>query len=156
MAGVATGDRALVVDDPIAGTYRKLVLNAADEVVGVVLVGDAGPFAALAGLALAHAPAPADAYDLLTGAVDAGDDGTVCSCHNVTGTQIRTAIRDGELEDVGAIKACTKAGTGCGGLRAAHRPPPRRRAAPRRQGGRRAACASTSPSPARSCSRSSG
>ena len=114
VAGVATGERALVVDDPIAGTYRKLVLNAVDEVVGVVLVGDAGPFAALAGLALAHTPVPADAYDLLTGATDAGDDGTVCSCHNVTGTQIRTAIRQGELDDVGAIKACTKAGTGCG------------------------------------------
>jgi nitrite reductase (NADH) large subunit len=114
VAGVAEGDRSLVVDDPIAGTYRKLVLDADDAVLGVVLVGDAGPFAALAGLALAHAPAPADAYDLLTGAVDAGDDGTVCSCHNVTGTAIRTAIRDGQLEDVGAIKACTKAGTGCG------------------------------------------
>ena len=34
VAGVATGERALVVDDPIAGTYRKLVLGAADEVAG--------------------------------------------------------------------------------------------------------------------------
>ena len=52
--------------------------------------------------------------DLLLGAADAGDAGTVCSCHNVSGTAIREAIREGELEDVGAIKACTKAGTGCG------------------------------------------
>jgi nitrite reductase (NADH) large subunit len=114
VAGVADGPSALVVDDPIAGTYRKLVLGEDGEVIGVVLVGDAGPFASLSGLALAHAPAPANAYELLTGAVDAGDAGTICSCHNVTGTAVRCAIRDGELEDVGAIKACTKAGTGCG------------------------------------------
>jgi nitrite reductase (NADH) large subunit len=114
VAGRADDADALVVDDPIAGTYRKLVLGADGEVTGLVLVGDLGPFAALAGLALAKAPAPANALDLLTGAADAGDDGTVCSCHNVTGTDVRTAIRDGDLEDVGAIKACTKAGTGCG------------------------------------------
>ncbi len=114
VAGLADDASALVVDDPIGGTYRKLVLDADGAVTGLLLVGDAGPFASLSGLALANAPAPANAYDLLVGAVDAGDAGTVCSCHNVTGTAIREAIRDGELEDVGAIKRCTKAGTGCG------------------------------------------
>jgi nitrite reductase (NADH) large subunit len=114
VAGASTGATALVVDDPVADTYRKLVLGPDGEVTGVLLVGDAGPFASLAGLALAQAPAPDDALDLLLGRVDAGDAGTVCSCHNVTGTAIREAIREGDLDDVGAIKACTKAGTGCG------------------------------------------
>jgi nitrite reductase (NADH) large subunit len=114
VAGVHTAASALVVDDPAGGTYRKLVLGEAGEVVGVVLVGDAAPFASLSGLALSGAPAPANALDLLLGTADAGDAGTVCSCHNVTGAQVREAIRAGDLEDVGAIKACTKAGTGCG------------------------------------------
>ena len=114
VAGVSEGASAIVVDDPVSGTYRKLVLGEDGEVVGLVLVGDAAPFAALSGLALTGAPAPANAFDLLTGMADAGDAGTVCSCHNVTGSAIRSAICDGGLEDVGAIKACTKAGTGCG------------------------------------------
>jgi len=114
VAGASEGASAIVVDDPVSGTYRKLVLGDEGEVVGLVLVGDAGPFAALSGLAIAGAPAPANAFDLLTGVADAGDAGTVCSCHNVTGAAVRSAICDGGLEDVGAIKACTKAGTGCG------------------------------------------
>ena len=61
VAGASEGASALVVDDPIAGTYRKLVLGPDGEVTGVVLVGDAGPFGSLSGLALAHAPAPANA-----------------------------------------------------------------------------------------------
>jgi nitrite reductase (NADH) large subunit len=114
VAGASEGADALVVDDPVSGTYRKLVLGADGEVTGLLLVGDAGPFASLSGLALAKAPAPANALELLLGVADAGDAGTICSCHNVSGTAIREAIREGELEDVGAIKACTKAGTGCG------------------------------------------
>ncbi len=114
VAGSHTGASALVVDDPAGGTYRKLVLGDAGEVVGVVLVGDAAPFASLSGLARSGAAAPANALELLLGTADAGDAGTVCSCHNVTGAQVREAIRGSGLEDVGAIKACTKAGTGCG------------------------------------------
>jgi nitrite reductase (NADH) large subunit len=114
VAGAHTAASALVVDDPAAGTYRKLVLGEAGEVLGLVLVGDAAPFASLSGLALSQGTAPDNALDLLLGRADAGDDGTVCSCHNVTGTDVRQAIRERDLEDLGAIKACTKAGTGCG------------------------------------------
>jgi nitrite reductase (NADH) large subunit len=114
VAGSPNGARALVVDDAVGGTYRKLVLGPDDEVVGTVLVGDAAPFAAVSGLVLGRAPAPANAMGLLLGTVDAGDAGTVCSCHNVSGTAIREAIRADGLEDLGTVKACTKAGTGCG------------------------------------------
>jgi nitrite reductase (NADH) large subunit len=114
VAGTPHGERALVVDDPVSGTYRKLALGPDGEVVGTVLVGDARPFAALAGLVLNRAAAPADAMGLLLGTVDAGDAGTICSCHNVSGTALREAIRERDLEDLPAVKACTKAGTGCG------------------------------------------
>ena len=45
---------------------------------------------------------------------DLPDGATICSCHNVTKGAICGAISDGELADVGAVKGCTKAGTGCG------------------------------------------
>ena len=99
------------------------------------------------GLALAHAPAPANALDLLLGVADAGDAGTVCSCHNVSGTAIREAIREGDLEDVGAIKACTKAGHRLRLVRLAPRPHARRGAPGRRQGGRPRAVRALRPDP---------
>jgi nitrite reductase (NADH) large subunit len=112
VAGVADGADAVVVADPIGRTYRKLVLDSEQRVVGSVLVGDVTAHSALVTLVRAGAPVPADPLTALTSAGDA--DGMVCSCHNVGGATIRSAIRDGGLEDVGAVKACTKAGTGCG------------------------------------------
>src|SRR3546814_8244470 len=41
------------------------------------------------------------------------DDAPVCSCHNVSAGIVRAAVDAGN-EEVPAIKACTKAGTGCG------------------------------------------
>jgi nitrite reductase (NADH) large subunit len=38
----------------------------------------------------------------------------VCSCHNLSKAVICEAINEQGLDDVGAVKACTKAGTGCG------------------------------------------
>ena len=51
----------------------------------------------------------------LGGADSLPDSAQVCSCNNVTKSQICTAIRDQNLESVAAVKACTRAGTGCGG-----------------------------------------
>src|SRR6185369_5410692 len=39
---------------------------------------------------------------------------TICACHNVTKKTICDAISDGKVATVSALKACTKAGTGCG------------------------------------------
>ena len=41
------------------------------------------------------------------------DDVHGCTCHNVDAGTLRAAVGDGH-EDVPALKACTKAGTGCG------------------------------------------
>jgi nitrite reductase (NADH) large subunit len=43
------------------------------------------------------------------------DDAVVCSCNNVSKGKICLAIAEKKLTEVGAVKACTKAGTGCGG-----------------------------------------
>jgi nitrite reductase (NADH) large subunit len=43
------------------------------------------------------------------------DDCQVCSCNNVTKGQLCAAITDNQFTTLGELKACTKAGTGCGG-----------------------------------------
>ncbi|HEV3226408.1 MAG TPA: nitrite reductase large subunit NirB [Acidimicrobiales bacterium] len=114
VAGVADDADAVVIDDPSSATYRKLVLDDAGAIVGAVLVGDITPFPALVSLVRSHAAIPTDAIAVLTGAAAAGDDATVCQCYNVAGAAVRAAVVDNELCDVGGIKACTNAGTGCG------------------------------------------
>jgi nitrite reductase (NADH) large subunit len=52
-----------------------------------------------------------------SGAVPAGDlpdDAQICSCNNVTKVQLRTAIVENDLTDIGQVKSCTGAGTSCG------------------------------------------
>ena len=43
------------------------------------------------------------------------NDAQVCACNNVSKAQICDAIRSKNLCSVDEVKACTKAGTGCGG-----------------------------------------
>ena len=43
------------------------------------------------------------------------DSAQVCSCNNVSKGQLCQAIREKGLTTLGAVKSCTKAGTGCGG-----------------------------------------
>lgn len=43
------------------------------------------------------------------------DSAQICSCNNVTKGKICAAIQADNITDVGTLKQCTKAGTGCGG-----------------------------------------
>jgi nitrite reductase (NADH) large subunit len=122
----AEGEGALsvVYADPVAGVYKKLVLSDdARTLLGGVLVGDASAYAALrpmVGRPLGGDPA---AWLLPEGAAggpggspatELPDDAGVCSCNAVAAGAIRHAVRDGGCTDVGAVKACTRAGTSCG------------------------------------------
>jgi len=114
--------QSLVFDDPIGGVYQKLVISEdGRRLLGAVLVGDASPFGRLMSALKSDKPLPDRPQELLFGvSAEAGADGPssdemVCSCNTVTCGQIREAIRDQELTSVGGIKACTRAGTGCGG-----------------------------------------
>jgi nitrite reductase (NADH) large subunit len=120
----ATGDdtQEVVVADPIAGTYQKVIVRNG-AVVGAVLVGRKDAYSMLVQMARGVISTPTDLLSMLTpsasGAPALGvralpDAATICSCHNVTKGQICEAIRDGKLTDMSEIKACTKAGTGCG------------------------------------------
>jgi len=119
----ADGSLPIVYADPVAGVYKKLVLSDdARTLRGGILVGDASAYASLRPLLDRELGADPAAYLLPEGGIPvAGElphDATVCSCHNVSAGTIRGAVRghDGQpgCADLGEVKACTKAGTGCG------------------------------------------
>jgi nitrite reductase (NADH) large subunit len=116
----ATTQNALevVVNDPVAGTYAKLVVSDdARTLLGGVLVGDASKYGTLR--ALVGQPLPADPVAMIApGGVELGadalpDSAQICTCNAVTKGAICSAIDDG-AHDVPALKACTRAGTSCG------------------------------------------
>jgi nitrite reductase (NADH) large subunit len=118
------GALELVYADPISGVYSKLVVSDdATRLLGGVLVGDASPYPVLKPMVGADAPLPPNLVDLVlpvrTGAPSVGarglpDTAQVCSCYDVTKGQIRAAVCDAGCTDVAGVKACTRAGTGCG------------------------------------------
>jgi nitrite reductase (NADH) large subunit len=118
------GAHELVYADPRARTYQKLVLDqAGKKVIGAVLVGDVTAFTALAAMVAGTMATPRSPESLIlpsaTGAspltpAALPDAATICSCHNVTKGLIVNAITAGDLCELSDVKACTKAGTGCG------------------------------------------
>jgi nitrite reductase (NADH) large subunit len=118
-----SGALEVVHNDPVAKTYRKLVISDdATTLLGGILVGDASSYGALR--PMIGRPLPADPGTLVAppgGAEQPGvgvgalpDEAQICSCHGVTKGTILAAITERDCTTVGAIKACTKAGTGCG------------------------------------------
>jgi nitrite reductase (NADH) large subunit len=114
-----SGSLEVVYADPVAGVYKKLVVSDdAQTLLGGVLVGDASAYASLRPLVGAELGGPPERLLLPAGLTGATPDlpaaAQVCSCHAVTRADLVTAIRTGGLRDVAAVKACTRAGTGCG------------------------------------------
>ncbi|MHC1559792.1 nitrite reductase large subunit NirB [Actinomycetospora sp. C-140] len=125
----ATTGGALEVrlDDPVTGTYSKLVVTDSQEesggrtLLGGVLVGDASNYETLRGFLGEQLPgdpmaliAPAGEGAVGVG-IDALPDGAqICSCNAVTKGALVEAIASGEASTVPELKACTRAGTTCG------------------------------------------
>ncbi|BDX08600.1 nitrite reductase large subunit NirB [Planctobacterium marinum] len=108
--------------------YKKIVVDAKQEtLLGAVLVGDTSDYDTLLQFALNGMTLPEQPESLIlpvsdgaAPAIGAGslpDTATVCSCHNVSKGDIIGAM-DGGACDLGSIKSCTKASTGCGGCAA--------------------------------------
>jgi nitrite reductase (NADH) large subunit len=122
----AAADGALEVrmDDPVAGVYRKLVVDPdGRKLLGGILVGDAAAYQVLApmvGRRLPRAP-----RELVTGTTAGGsggsplsvtdlpDEALICACNAVSKGAICAAVADGS-RTVPALKKQTRAGTGCG------------------------------------------
>jgi nitrite reductase (NADH) large subunit len=118
------GALELVYADPIAGVYSKLVVSDdASRLLGGVLVGDAASYPVLRPMVGADVPLPANLVELVlparsgtpsAGATGLPDGAQVCSCFDVTKGQIGAAVSETGCTDVAGVKACTRAGTGCG------------------------------------------
>ncbi|WP_051682023.1 nitrite reductase large subunit NirB [Cellulomonas sp. HZM] len=105
--------------DPVAGVYKKVVLaDDARTLLGGVFVGDAGAYSALRPMVGAQLPGDPSAFLLPEGGgapeLELPDAATVCSCNNVSAGTIRGAVTEHDCHDLGAVKACTRAGTSCG------------------------------------------
>jgi nitrite reductase (NADH) large subunit len=118
--------RAITVDDPFSGSYKKLLFSYdGTRLLGGILVGDASEYAHLSMLAKSGQSLAMPPRELLLGRGEPKSPGgmitaipndtQVCSCNNVSKSQICDAIRDKNLTSVEEIKLCTRAGTGCGG-----------------------------------------
>lgn len=117
------GALSVVLNDPVRRTYGKLVVSDdAATLLGGVLVGDASRYATLR--AMVGSALPGDPAGLLGGSTERSGEGCglealpasaqICSCNAVTKGRVLEAIADGEASDVAGLKACTRAGTGCG------------------------------------------
>ncbi|WP_416061366.1 nitrite reductase large subunit NirB [Rhodococcus indonesiensis] len=113
------GALEVVLSDAAKGTYAKLVVSDdAKTLLGGILVGDASAYGSLR--PLVGRELPGDPAALISpagekpGAGSLPDDAEVCSCNGVTKGAICGAIADGAC-DIAQVKACTGAGTTCGG-----------------------------------------
>ncbi|MDW5498680.1 nitrite reductase large subunit NirB [Serratia proteamaculans] len=116
------------VDGP-AQVYKKLVIDAEGKrLLGAVLVGDSAQYSTLQQMMLNDLPLPATPESLILPATTGSAPkalgvsalpatAQICSCHNVSKGDISDAVEQG-CGDLAAVKACTKAGTGCGGCTA--------------------------------------
>jgi nitrite reductase (NADH) large subunit len=114
------GALEVTINDSVQRSYAKLVVSDdAKTLLGGVLVGDATRYASLR--PLVGRPLPGDPLAMIAPAGESGPglgalppEAQVCSCYAVTKATITDAVTSNGLIDVAGIKACTKAGTGCG------------------------------------------
>jgi nitrite reductase (NADH) large subunit len=116
----------IVYADPARGLYQKLVMtDDAKTLLGGIFVGDASPYASLRPLLGTQLSSEPAAYLSASGMeAPAGDElpagALVCACNNVAAGTIRDAVagahgaHDAGCTELGALKACTRAGTQCG------------------------------------------
>ena len=116
--------REIVINDPHAQIFKKLVISEDGKtLLGGILVGDASAYGGLLQMYQNEMVLPPEPIQLILpasdgapamGASDIPDSAQICSCEAVTKGELCSAIDDG-CNTLGELKACTKAGTGCGG-----------------------------------------
>jgi nitrite reductase (NADH) large subunit len=121
------GARICQIDDSVAGTYKKLVLNAAgDRLLGAVLVGDTSDYGTLLQYHLNDMALPSSPLSMILPAGDGKpalgvdalpDSAQICSCNNVSKGDLCSAISQGCCTMAG-LKSETRASATCGGCTA--------------------------------------
>ncbi|KAK4157031.1 hypothetical protein C8A00DRAFT_12081 [Chaetomidium leptoderma] len=119
----STPVKALAYKDPFQNVYKKFIFTMDGKyLLGGMMVGDTKDYVKLVPLVKNQKELDIPPAELILGAKKDGDDGDdldddtqICSCHNVTKGDVVKVVKDGTCKSVGDLKACTKAGTGCGG-----------------------------------------
>ncbi len=114
--------KPIVFEDKLDGIYKRINISEdGKRLLGGILVGDADAYNMLLQVTLNGMALPPNPEDLILGSrggedmgMELPDTAQICSCENVTKGDICQAIVDQGLEDIAAVKTCTKAGTGCG------------------------------------------
>jgi nitrite reductase (NADH) large subunit len=124
--GTTPGARSYQYSDERREVYKKIVVSSCGrKLLGAVMVGDAAEYGTLLqmmlnGIDLPDAPEflilpQADGQARPALGVDAlPASAQICSCNNVSKAQLCQAVQDGATS-IGQLKACTRAGTSCGG-----------------------------------------
>ncbi|UXP31832.1 nitrite reductase large subunit NirB [Reichenbachiella agarivorans] len=114
--------KPIVFEDNYKGIYKRINISEdGKRLLGGILVGEAEAYNMLLQITLNGMALPPNPEDLILGSrggeetkMELPDSAQICSCENVTKGDICQAIVDNGFEDVAQVKACTKAGTGCG------------------------------------------
>ncbi|XXG96120.1 Nitrite reductase [NAD(P)H] [Hypoxylon texense] len=116
--------KALTYKDPFAQVYKKYLFTPDGKyLLGGMMIGDTGDYIKLVPMVKNQKELEIPPAQLILGAkkegedegYDLDDDTQICSCHNVSKGDVVNSVKDGTCKTVGDVKACTKAGTGCGG-----------------------------------------
>ena len=112
-------------EDKNAGVFKRINLSPdKKKLIGGILVGDAEQYGMLLQITQNEMAIPPNPEDLILGSrggepggnaiLDLPDSAQICSCENVTKGDITNTIKEKALTDLKEVRACTKAGTGCG------------------------------------------
>jgi len=117
--------QALVYKDPFAQVYKKYLFTTDGKyLLGGMMIGDTSDYIKLVPMVRNQKELDIPPSQLILGAKkdgeddggdDLDDDTQICSCHNVSKRDILETAKSGTSKSVGEVKACTKAGSGCGG-----------------------------------------
>ncbi|KAK8069663.1 nitrite reductase [Apiospora phragmitis] len=116
--------KALTYKDPFQHIYKKYLFTEDGKyLLGGMMIGDTSDYIKLVPIVKNQKELEVPPGQLILGAkkdgeddgADLEDDTQICSCHNVTKGDVVSNVKEGTCKTLGEIKACTKAGTGCGG-----------------------------------------
>lgn len=116
--------KTLTYKDPFQNIYKKYIFTSDGKyLLGGMMIGDTNDYIKVVPMVKTMKELDIPPSQFILGAKKDGqddgddlpDDTQICSCHNVTKADIVNNVKDGKCKDLGAIKSCTKAGTGCGG-----------------------------------------
>lgn len=125
--GSSEAHRTIVFEDKAKGIYKRINISEDGKyLLGGVLVGSAEEYNMLLQTVKNKTVLPPCPEDMIlpkrnasgdehAGLMSLPDEALICSCEGITKSDICNAITYNQLCDVGEIKKCTKAGTGCGG-----------------------------------------